>query len=155
MPVLSEGKSFYITRMFPCSDSGFGEIQQIIQGLRSLYQEFLVVELLNYPERLLFIQTYREGSGRFLIELGLGDDPDACDSMYQISSVDQKNCENIFQEACLFGRCPDLRKWKDVTDEIFHEYQTAAPLPFPAPGEKDVWHHIIKERINLAHSQEV
>ncbi len=102
---------------YPCSSEKFSEIARIINELRNIEGEYLVVELSGYPKYLGFIQTTRDGDD-WLLEIGLKlDNGDT--QIFRLPKTEKEACVNIFQTVCVDGNVPDLTKWDDITDEIF------------------------------------
>ena len=69
--VKTEGISYREELEYPCTEESFQKCVDIICNLRDLSYEHLVVDLSNYLNNLLFIQTIREHAGEnYVIEVG-------------------------------------------------------------------------------------
>lgn len=105
-----------------CSEEQFKELTDVISVMRDLRYEFLVVDLLDYPDQLDFIQTTKHDDDWYLIEIGLEKGGEH-DQMFRISDLDLTGCIAIFKEVCVDQQLPNLSNWKDITDEIFPKNQ--------------------------------
>lgn len=100
-----------------CSDEEFAKISEIISGLINDDNDFLVIELIDYPKNLSFIQTARDKTN-YLIEIGL-ETENSYPEMFRLRKVERKQCVDIIKQVCCDGILPDLTEWENITNKVF------------------------------------
>ena len=88
--------------------------ERIMEGMRDLRYEHLVIDLEGYPDGLRFIQTTRDGA-EYMVEFR--QETEDGPRMFRREGLSLPETLEAFRRVCLRAEIPE-RGWTDVTREI-------------------------------------
>ncbi|MBQ9273265.1 MAG: AAA family ATPase [Succinivibrio sp.] len=121
MPKKNEGIHHKLEVAYPCSEESLSKATAILDSLRYLYGEDLVVDLKDYPAELTFIRVSKEHGG-YLIDVAVKPGPFTDPDIPCIKRRTPDNLErvqNILTQVLLEAQLPDPLRWQDATLEVF------------------------------------